>query len=93
MGIEPIVGRDTCRGEGFARIGYRYCAWANDHQKRTITDMCGLIDQARSGGFELTVAGEGVVAKDQLVGFDDIELVKDLDMVGLRQEMECKASA
>jgi len=55
--------------------------------------MCGLIDQARSGGFELTVAGEGVVAKDQLVGFDDIELVKDLDMVGLRQEMECKASA
>ena len=55
--------------------------------------MCGLIDQARSGGFELTVAGEGVVAKDQLVGFNDVELVKDPDLVGLRQEMERKASA
>jgi len=55
--------------------------------------MCGLVDQVRSGGFELTVAGDGVVAKDQLVGSDDVELVKDLDVVGLRQEMECKASA
>jgi len=31
------------------------------------------------------------VAKDQIVSFDDVELVKDLDVVALRQEMERKA--
>jgi predicted homoserine dehydrogenase-like protein len=28
------------------------------------------------------------VAKDTIVSFDDVELVRDLDVVALRQEME-----
>jgi predicted homoserine dehydrogenase-like protein len=58
-----------------------------------IAEMCALVDRVRSCGIELTAAGKGMVAKDQIVGFDDVELVKDLDGVGLRREMERKAGA
>jgi predicted homoserine dehydrogenase-like protein len=49
------------------------------------------------GGLPIGLAGnvrlKRPVAKDAMVSFDDVEMVRDLDVVALRREMEAAATS
>ena len=60
-----------------------YAVWANAIPATRSLDM-----KALPIGLAHNVKLKRAIKKDQIVSFDDVELVNDLDVVKLRQDME-----
>ena len=62
-----------------------YAVWAN-----AIPATRSLAHKALPIGLAHNVKLKRAIKKDQIVSFDDVEMVNDLDVVRIRQEMESR---
>lgn len=80
--VVVIVKKDMQLGEMFDGEG-GYVVWVN-----VILVICSFDFKVLFIGFVYNVKLKCVIKKDQIVFFDDVEIVNDFDVVKLCQEME-----